>query len=45
MLTFLESYSERREKVEAEKRELLRSMQGEKKEFFNQFLNFLKKKD
>lgn len=45
MLRFLESYSERREKAEAEKLELLRSMKGEKQEFFTKFLDFLKNKD
>ena len=44
MLTFLQSYSEKREKVEEEKISLLREMQKEKKEFFFQFLDVLKKK-
>ena len=44
MLTFLQSYSEKREKVEEEKISLLREMQKEKKEFFGQLLDVLKKK-
>lgn len=44
MLTFLQSYSEKREKVEEEKISLLRKMQKEKKEFFGQLLDVLKKK-
>ena len=44
MLTFLQSYSEKREKVEEEKISLLRQMQKEKKEFFGQLLDVLKKK-
>ena len=42
MLSFLQSYTERREKVDAEKLELLRSMKDEKKEFFVQFLEIMK---
>ena len=44
MLTFLQSYSEQREKVEEEKVSLLRQMQQEKREFFGQLLDVLKKK-
>ena len=44
MLTFLQSYSEKREKLEEEKISLLREMQKEKKEFFGQLLDVLKKK-
>ena len=44
MLTFLQAYSEKREKVE-EKISLLREMQQEKKEFFGQLLDVLKKKN
>ena len=44
MLTFLQSYSEKREKVEEEKISLLRQMQKEKKEFSGQLLDVLKKK-
>ena len=45
MLSFLQSYTERREKVDAEKLELLRSMKDEKKEFFVQFLEIMKNKE
>lgn len=44
MLQFLHSYSESREKAEAEKPALFKSMQDEKKEFYSQFLDVLKKK-
>ena len=44
MLTFLQSFSEKREKVEEEKISLLRQMLKEKKEFFGQLLDVLKKK-
>ena len=44
MLTFLQSYSEKREKVEEEKISLQREMQKEKKELFGQLLDVLKKK-
>lgn len=44
MLEFLHSYSEKREKVEAEKLELFKAMKEEKKEFFSQFLEVLKNK-
>ena len=44
MLTFLQGYSEKREKVEEHKIALLREMHQEKKEFFTQFLDVLKKK-
>ena len=44
MLTFLQSYSEKREIVEEEKISLLREMQKEKNEFFGQLLDVLKKK-
>lgn len=44
MLQFLHSYSESREKAEAEKLALFKSMQDEKKEFYSQFLDVLKKK-
>ena len=44
MLTFLQSYSEKREKVEEEKISLLKEMQKEKKELFGQLLDVLKKK-
>ena len=45
MLSFLQSYTERQEKVDAEKLELLRSMKDEKKEFFVQFLEIMKNKE
>ena len=44
MLQFLHSYSEKREKVEAEKLALMKSMKDEKKEFYSQFLELLKNK-
>ena len=44
MLEFLQSYSEKREKVEAEKLAVLKSMKEDKKEFFSQFLDVLKNK-
>jgi hypothetical protein len=44
MLTFLHSYSEQKEKAEAERLELLKSMHEEKKEFFSQFLDILRNK-
>ncbi|KAL9964801.1 hypothetical protein ACROYT_G028489 [Oculina patagonica] len=44
MLSFLHSYTEKKEKVEEEKLNLLREMKEEKKEFFSQFLDVYKKK-
>lgn len=44
MLEFLQSYSEKREKVEEEKLAVLKSMKEDKKEFFSQFLDVLKNK-
>ena len=44
MLEFLQSYSEKREKVKAEKLALLKSMKEDKREFFSQFLDVLKNK-
>lgn len=44
MLEFLKDYSEKREKSEKEKVDLLREMHEEKKQFFTQFLEVLKKK-
>ena len=44
MLRFLENYTERKEKLDAEKLNLLRSMKEEKKEFFAQFLEVMKGK-
>lgn len=44
MLQFLQSYSEKKEKVEQEKLALLKSMKDEKKEFYSEFLDLLKKK-
>jgi len=44
MLTFLQSYSEKREKVDEEKVSLLREMQQEKKNFLAKLLDGLKKK-
>ena len=42
MLDFLKDYTAKREKVEEEKLSILKAMQEEKKEFFSQFLLFLK---
>ena len=42
MLFFLHSYTEKKEKVEEEKFNLLREMKQEKKEFLSQFLDVLK---
>ena len=42
MLTFLEKYSEKREKAEEKKFELLNKIHEEKKEFFSEFLKVLK---
>ena len=44
MLSFLDSYTEKKEKVEEEKLNLLREMKQEKKEFLSQFLDVLKNK-
>lgn len=44
MLSFLHSYTEKKEKVEEEKLNLLREMKQEKKEFLSQFLDVLKNK-
>jgi len=44
MLSFLYSYTEKKEKVEEEKLNLLREMKQEKKEFLSQFLDVLKNK-
>ena len=44
MLGFLREYGEKREKVEEEKLNLMKTMQQEKKEFFGQLLTFLKDK-
>ena len=44
MLSFLRSYTEKKEKVEEEKLSLLREMKQEKKEFLSQFLDVLKNK-
>lgn len=44
MLKFLETYTEKREKAEEEKVQLLREMHEEKKQFFAQFLDVLKNK-
>jgi len=44
MLSFLQSYTEKKEKAEEEKLKLLREMQQKKDEFFSQFLDVLKKK-
>ena len=44
MLTFLQTYTERREKAEKEKLNLLREMTNKKNEFFSQFLEILKNK-
>ena len=43
MLQFLHSHSEKREKVEAEKLELMKSMEEEKNQFYK-LLDLLKKK-
>jgi len=40
----MQSYSEKKEKVEQEKLALLKGMKGEKKEFYSEFLDLLKKK-
>ena len=42
MLVFLKEYGEKREKVEEEKLNILKTMQEEKKEFFGQLLSCLK---
>ena len=42
--SFLHSYTEKTEKVEEEKLNLLREMKQEKKEFLSQFLDVLKNK-
>ena len=44
MLSFLKDYSEKREKAEEKKVELLREMHEEKNQFFSQFLEVMKKK-
>ena len=44
MLTLLQTYTEKREKAEEEKLNLLREMKDEKKQFFSQFLEILKNK-
>lgn len=44
MLDFLQSYSEKREKVEEEKLKIVKEMKWGKKEFFDKFLNYLEKK-
>lgn len=44
MLGFLRDYGEKREKVEEEKLNLMKTMQQEEKEFFGQLLSFLKDK-
>lgn len=44
MLEFLKDYSEKREKAENQKVDLLREMHEEKKQFFSQFLDVLKNK-
>ena len=44
MLQFLHSYSEKWEKVKAEKLALMKNMKDEKKEFYSQFLELLKNK-
>ena len=44
MLSFLHFYTEKKEKDEEEKLNLLREMKQEKKEFLSQFLDVLKNK-
>ena len=44
MLSFMQEYSAKREKVEEEKVKLMREMQEEKKNFFSQFLEIMKNK-
>lgn len=44
MLSFLQSYTDRKDKAEEEKIKLLRKMQQKKDEFFSQFLDVVKKK-
>ena len=45
MLTFLNEYSEKREKAEEEKLKLAREMNEEKKGFFNRFFDYMEKKN
>lgn len=42
MIEFLKDYSEKREKVEEEKVNILKAMHEEKKHFFSQFFTYLK---
>jgi len=42
MIEFLKDYSEKREKVEEEKVNILKAMHEEKKQFFSQFFTYLK---
>ena len=42
MIEFLKNYSEKREKVEEEKVNILKAMHEEKKHFFSQFFTYLK---
>lgn len=44
MLSFMQEYSAKRDKVEEEKVQLMREMQDEKKKFFAQFLEIMKNK-
>lgn len=44
MLDFLKSYSEKREKVEEEKLQVLKEMKKEKTAFFNRFFEYMDKK-
>ena len=44
MLSFMQEYGAKREKVEEEKVKLMREMQEEKKNFFSQFLEIMKNK-
>ena len=44
MLSFLQSYTDRKDKAEEEKIKLLREMQQKKDEIFSQFLDVQKKK-
>ena len=42
MIEFLKDYSEKREKVEEDKVNILKAMHEEKKQFFRQFFTYLK---
>jgi len=42
MIEFLKDYSEKREKAEEEKVNILKAMHEEKKQFFSQFFTYLK---